>query len=143
VVPAPLRLAPGITVDPDALTYTTSRSSGPGGQHVNTADTRVTLRVPLAALCGGDGGFHGRLRILAGSRLTEAGELVISCDETRSQARNRELCLERLRELATRAAKRPRKRKPTKPTRAAKERRLQAKARNSEKKSRRRPPAGE
>jgi ribosome-associated protein len=131
-------LAPGFTIAAADLRFATARAGGPGGQHVNTTDTRVMLHVAVAAIRGGDAGFADRLRCLAGRRLAAADELVLAAGGTRSQRRNRELVLDRLRELVATAAVRPRRRRPTRPTRASRERRLAAKDHHGERKARRR-----
>jgi len=133
-------LGHGIRVRGERLVLTASRAGGPGGQHVNTTASRVVLHVRVADLVGGDPGFHDRLAGLAGRRLTADGVLVLTCAEDRSQHRNRELVVQRLRRLVARAAVRPRRRTATRPSRASVERRLRDKARRGERKVRRRPP---
>lgn len=136
-----LELAPGVRIDPAAARLSYVSSSGPGGQNVNKRATKAELRVRLADLP-----LHpealDRLAALAGQRVTDAGELVITSDEHRSQSRNRAECFDRLRELIVRAKVRPKKRRPTKPSRGAKERRLEGKRVVSDRKRARRP-AGE
>ena len=132
-----LELAPGVRVPASAATFTFSSSSGPGGQNVNKRATQAELRIRLA-----DIPIHpdarDRLAALAGRRLTAGGELLITADEHRSQGQNRSACLDRLRELIVRAMVRPRKRRPTRPSRGSVERRLAAKRTDSQRKSRRR-----
>jgi ribosome-associated protein len=135
-----LHFAGGIRIRPERLVFTTSRAGGPGGQHVNTTESRVILHVRVADFQGGDPGFADRLRRIAGSRLSDDDVLVLHCQEERSQQRNRELVGQRLRELVTRAARRPRTRRATRPTRASVERRLEAKSRRGKIKNRRQPP---
>ena len=127
-----LHLAPGIAVDPNHLHWSACRSGGPGGQHVNTTASAVELRVHLDAIVGMVYRQRERLEHLAGSRLTGDGELVLSCDETRSQGRNRDLLLERFQALVRDAATLPRPRRATRPTRGSVERRLSAKATRSQ-----------
>ena len=121
------------------LTYTASRASGPGGQHVNTADTRIQLRWNLRRTAALTEEQKRRvLRVLA-SRLTEDGDLLLACATHRSQRRNRDEVSERLAELVRDALVPPRPRKRTRPSRAVKARRREAKRRRSQvKRSRRR-----
>lgn len=137
--PGRTRLAPAVFVQDEALTFRAVRSSGPGGQNVNKRSTKIELRVALEAIPL-DRGARSRLRRLAGSRLTDAGEIVIAADEERSQRRNREAALGRLREMVARALVRPKPRKKTKPSRGSVERRLKEKKQRGEiKRTRRRP----
>lgn len=131
-----VRLAAGIVVPERALEFTFASSSGPGGQNVNKRATKARLRVRLADL-GLRPAAERRLRTLAGSLLTDEGEIVIACDTSRSQKANRQECLERLRELVARALVAPKPRRPTRPTRGSVERRLKDKQIRSERKSRR------
>ena len=104
------------------------RASGPGGQNVNKVATAVELRFDIAAL---PDGVRMRLAHLAGRRLTKEGVLVLRGARFRTQERNREDVRERLVELIRRAAATPRPRRATKPSRAVKERRLEAKKSHS------------
>ena len=116
-----------------------SRSGGPGGQYVNTSDTRVGLRVPLDSLPVTE---QQRQRVLQelGNRITSEGELLIHSSETRSQLQNRELAEERACNLIFSALKPQKKSRPTRPSRAAQRRRLHRKKIQSEKKKRRNEP---
>jgi ribosome-associated protein len=132
-----ITLAPGVAVPESALRLQYSRSSGPGGQNVNKVNTRVQLWVPLAAITGLKESALHRLKSLAGSRLTLAGELHIAAETERTQERNRQAVLDRLRELVLTAVKEPKRRKKTRPSRGSKERRLKGKRQRSEIKARR------
>lgn len=135
--PGWLLLAPGVALSADLVRVSFVASAGPGGQNVNKRATKCELRVALRDLPM-DPGALGRLRRAAGRRLTAEGELVLTCDEQRTQARNRSACLERLRELVAGALVPPTPRRPTKPTRGSVERRLDAKKREGARKSGRR-----
>jgi ribosome-associated protein len=122
----------GITVPADELSWRFSRSAGPGGQSVNTSDSRVELSFDLEGSAALPPVYRDRaLRALAG-RLTD-GVLTVTASETRSQLRNREAAAERMSALLAEAtAAPPRPRRPTRPSRAARERRLADKRRISE-----------
>ena len=115
-----------------------ARSSGPGGQNVNKVNTKAELWVPLAAITGLSPAAMERLGKLAGRRVTSAGEIHIAADVERTQERNREAVLDRLRQLLTEALREPKVRRKTKPSKAAKRRRLESKRRRADVKSRRR-----
>lgn len=134
-----MTLAPGVTVPEAALRFAFVRASGPGGQNVNKRATKCQLRVSLDDVQLGPGA-RARLVALAGAALTDAGEILIQDDTTRSANRNRDACVDRLRELVARSLVVPKKRRPTKPGRGAVQRRIDAKKQQGEKKQRRRPP---
>jgi ribosome-associated protein len=131
----------GTTIPPEELSWRFSRSAGPGGQSVNTTDSRVELSFDVARSTALPTVYKQRaLRALAG-RLA-GGVLTVTASETRSQLRNREAAAERMAALLTEATgPPPRTRRPTRPSRAARERRLADKRRTSEIKRLRRPDA--
>jgi ribosome-associated protein len=136
--PGKVRLAPGVGVAGGSLTYSASRSGGPGGQNVNNTSSKIELRLRLDAISGLSERARERLAMLCGSRLTAAGELILCCDETRSLRTNKALVIERLCALVVDAQAVPRSRRRTRPGRGAIERRLQSKAENSARKRSRR-----
>ena len=117
--------------------FSSSRSSGPGGQNVNKVNSKVMLRIPIAAVEGVSDGERLRLFTQLAGKLTETGDLVIQVQDERSQLLNRDLAVERALELITRALHRDKPRRKTKPTRASKERRLTAKKSASTRKAQR------
>lgn len=128
----------GVTIPARELSWTAVASGGPGGQNVNKVATKVQLRWQLADSSALPAWASSRLRAMAGRRLDSEGALLITSSTTRSQDRNLELARERLAELVREALARPKTRRPTKPSRAAKRRRVEAKRRNSQKKAGRR-----
>jgi ribosome-associated protein len=123
-----------VSIPRSELDVRVSRSSGAGGQHVNKTSSRVEIfwNIPASRALTDE----ERVRLLdrLSSRLTTEGSVRVVASDMRSQLRNRDLAEERLAELVRRALLVPRKRKPTRPTRAAKEARLETKKRHSSKK---------
>ena len=118
-------------------------TGGPGGQHVNRTESGVQLRFDVAASSFLNDEVRARLVRLAGRRIDNEGVLTIEARSHRSQHRNREDARTRLAELIERAHQRPRKRIPTRPSRAAKKKRLEGKRQRSRVKQARRKPGEE
>jgi ribosome-associated protein len=134
----PVVIKRGVSLPLAEIAFRTSRSSGPGGQHANVTASRVEAVFDVAASRTLSDTQKRRVIARLGPRVTAVAQ------DARSQARNRELALERLRERLARALAVPRARKPTRPSAAARRRRLDAKRRLSERKrTRRTPPEGE
>lgn len=135
----PLRVTSTVEVPERELRWRFSRSSGPGGQSVNTADSRVELSFDVAATTALTEAQRARAIERLAGRLTD-GVLTIAASEHRSQLRNREAALERLADaLRAAIAPPPPHRRPTTPTRSANERRLEEKRRRARLKRNRRP----
>jgi len=114
-----------------------SRSGGPGGQNVNKLNTKVTLRLCLTDIAGLCEAELERVKTLLANRITNDNEIVITSDEERSQRTNLERAYFRMEALISTAARLPKHRRPTKPNKAAKERRLQSKKLHARKKAER------
>jgi ribosome-associated protein len=131
----PMVVNPELAVPLSEIELRTSRSSGPGGQHANVTASRVEAVFDLRESAALSDAQRDRLRARYGDRVTAVAQ------DARSQARNRELALERLRDKLAAGVVIPKRRRPTTPSKAASERRLEAKRRRSERKRARRPPA--
>jgi ribosome-associated protein len=133
-----VELAPQISVPVSAVRWQYARSSGPGGQNVNKVNTKAEVWIPLGEIVGLTARAMERLRSIAGKRLTSLDELHIASDTERTQEGNRAAVMQRVRELLTEAMHEPKPRRKSKPSRAARQRRLDSKRRRSETKARRR-----
>lgn len=136
--PNVLQITPAVSLPLSELEYRASRSGGPGGQHVNTSSTRIEVVWDIAASPSLDEAQRARLLARLATRLDSTGRLRLVSSGSRSQLQNREEVTERLRTMVAAALAVPKPRKRTKPSRAAKARRLEAKRRRSDLKRTRR-----
>jgi ribosome-associated protein len=132
-----IRVAEDTVIPLEEIQFRASRSSGPGGQHANVTASRIEAVFEVEASDSLSEEQRDLLRRRFGDRVTSVAQ------DARSQARNRELALERLRDKLEAGLRRPKPRRPTRPSRAARERRLQEKRRTSQRKRERRPPPSE
>jgi ribosome-associated protein len=123
----PLVITDRITIPGEDLDVSFSRSSGPGGQHVNTTDTRVRLRFALQSTAALRDDVKERLRQACGAWLTQDGDLVLTCNSSRSQTANLDEARERLATAVRAALVPPKPRRKTKPSKGSQQRRLQGK----------------
>lgn len=127
-----LRLGAGVTIPMSELSFQFVRSSGPGGQHVNKTATQVEVLFDVAGSPSLSQTQKQRVRRALRSYISGEGVLRLTCQSTRSQHRNREEAVARLKALLTQALKVPKRRRATRPTRSSVERRLQEKKRRSD-----------
>jgi ribosome-associated protein len=128
---ATILVSRSITIDSEELEESFTRSTGPGGQHVNTTDSAVMLRFDVAKSPSLTDAVKLRLAAIAGSRMTREGVLVLRSEGSRSQLLNRQEVRDRLLEMIREALIVPKKRRPTKPTKASQTRRVDGKTRRS------------
>jgi ribosome-associated protein len=130
-----IQVAEGTVIPLEEIQLRASRSSGPGGQHANVTASRIEAVFDVNASEALSGPQRALLKRKVGDRVAAVAQ------DARSQARNREMALERLREKIEEGLRRPKPRRPTKPSRAARERRKDQKRRQSQRKAQRRPPS--
>ena len=131
-------ITPVLKIPFSQMQFTFVRSSGPGGQNVNKVSSKAVLRWGATASGLLDASSIARLTVSFPTHLTKDGELVISSQKTRDAIKNRGDCLEKLKAMLLVAIKKPKRRIPTRPTKGSVQRRLNAKARLSQKKRQRR-----
>lgn len=133
-----LAVGPGVFLPGRELSWSASRSGGPGGQNVNKVSTKVELRFDLVRNRTLHESVKARLRARAAGRLDAQGRLVVTCDTTRSQSQNLELARAKLADLVRASLAAPKRRRATAPSKAARRRRVENKRQQSEKKRTRR-----
>jgi ribosome-associated protein len=126
-----IQITKDIDLDEDELQFDFVRAAGPGGQNVNRVATAVQLRFDVRRSPSLTESVRARLMRLAGNRINKDGVLIINARRFRTQTRNRKDAIDRLSDLVRRAAQREKPRKKTRPSNAARERRLQEKRRRS------------
>ena len=129
---AALPIAPGLAIPLAELSFETSRSSGPGGQNVNKVESRVTLLFPLASSPSLDAPQRERALARLRTRVSKAGVLRVAAQRHRTQAANREAAIARFAELLREALAEDAERRPTRPTRVSRRRRVEGKRRRGE-----------
>ena len=127
-----LAIKPGLVIPGSELELVSSRASGPGGQHVNKTNSRISLRWNLENSLALTPFQRARITEKLAHRISKSGDIQVDAEQHRSQLKNREMARERLAHLLRKALERPKKRKATRPSRASKERRLKSKKRRSD-----------
>lgn len=140
---AVIEIPGGPSIPEGEVVFTATRGGGPGGQHVNKVATRITLSFDLGASPSLTEAQKSRIRERLGKRVSSAGILRVTASASRSQAVNREAALARFVRLLARALEEEAERRPTRPSRAAKRKRLDEKKRRGQVKARRRRPPPE
>ena len=138
-----LKIDEHLSIPLDEFQWDFARSGGPGGQNVNKVNSKVLLRWSPGTSPSLPEPVRARLLRLVAHRLTTGGELLVTSQATRDQSRNLDDCLEKVRALVLAAARPPKVRRPTRPTRGSQLRRVESKARHSETKRGRRKPDAE
>jgi ribosome-associated protein len=139
-VGASLEILPGVRLDANEIRFTYAHSGGPGGQNVNKVETKAVLRLQITKSPSFNEAQRARLTEQLANRLTRDGELVLHASRHRQRERNKEDAIERLVAILRGALEVQKKRRPTRPTRGSKRRRLDSKRKNAEKKRLRRDP---
>jgi ribosome-associated protein len=139
---AGVRITRDISIPDAEIEMRASRSGGPGGQSVNTSDSKVELRWDVAGTSALSEAQRARVLERLGHRITDDGVLLLRSSEHKSQHRNREAAIARLRSLVAEAVEPPKRRRPTRRSKGANERRIRSKKQRGEiKRLRRNPPA--
>lgn len=133
-----IRITTQIVIPRSEIRFSFVRSSGPGGQNVNKVASKAVMRWPASSSIAIPDDVRVRLLVSCARRINDRGELVLTSQRYRDQAKNIDDCLEKLHDLIAAAAVAPKKRKRTKVSKAAKERRLKQKRATSQRKSNRR-----
>jgi ribosome-associated protein len=134
-MPEPIVVSSTVRVPASAIEVNAVRSSGPGGQNVNKVSSKIELRVDLAQIAGLDPGARKRLGALTAGKLDARGWLMVTSQLTRDQPRNLEDARAKVRDLVARSVVAPKRRRPTRASAGARERRLQVKKRDAAVKS--------
>jgi ribosome-associated protein len=138
-----MEITPPLSVPDSELSFSFARSGGPGGQNVNKVESKAILHWNLGANTSLPEDVRARIRAANGNKINSDGQLVLNGQRYRDQERNKEDCLEKLREIILRALVVPKPRKKTKPSKGSKLRRLADKKQASTRKANRRPPSAE